>query len=71
MRKKYGKLMIVVLSMMSAVLSVGCGEFQTLLKVQDYEQWYVKGMQYYQQGEYDKAARLLGGILSKNVGNAR
>ncbi len=56
---------------LTAGLTIGCSDYQLLLRSQDYEQWYIKGMEYYAAGDYDKAANLLGGVLSRNIGTAR
>lgn len=48
-----------------------CGEYQAILKTQDHELWYRKGMEYYEMADYDKAANLLGGILTSYAGTAK
>ena len=48
-----------------------CGEYQAILKSQDNELWYQKGMEYYAEGDYAKSANLLGGVLTHFAGTAR
>lgn len=48
-----------------------CAEYQAILKSHDNELWYQKGMEYYAAKDYDKAANLLGGVLTHYAGTAR
>ncbi|MEE1347961.1 MAG: outer membrane protein assembly factor BamD [Bacteroidales bacterium] len=50
---------------------VSCGEYQAILKSQDNELWFRKGMEYYVAGDYDKAANLLGGVITRYAGTSQ
>lgn len=50
---------------------VSCGEYQAILKSADNELWYRKGLEYYDKGDYDKAANLLGGVISRYAGTSQ
>lgn len=52
-------------------VAVSCGEYQAILKSQDNELWLRKGLEYYAKGDYDKAANLLGGILTQYAGTSQ
>lgn len=44
--------------------ATSCSQYQKLLKSQDYEQWYEKGMEYYNKEDYMRASALLGQLVS-------
>lgn len=54
-----------------AVCFSSCSEYQAILKQRDNNLWYRKGMEYYAQGDYVKAANLLGGVLTAYSGTSR
>lgn len=60
-----------LLAFLLGLLSASCGEYQAILKSQDNELWYQKGMEYYSAGDYAKAANLLGGVLTHYAGTAQ
>lgn len=53
------------------LLFAACGEYQAILKSQDNELWLRKGLEYYAKQDYDKAANLLGGIITRYAGTAQ
>lgn len=53
------------------LLFASCGEYQAILKSTDSELWLQKGLEYYAKGDYDKAANLLGGIITKYAGTSQ
>lgn len=55
----------------ASLVVASCGEYQAILKTQDQELWYRKGMEYYAMADYDKAANLLGGVLTSYAGTAK
>ncbi len=60
-----------ITSLAVVLLLTSCGEYQAILKSHDNELWYQKGMEYYAAQDYDKAANLLGGVLTSYAGTAR
>lgn len=60
-----------ILASVVALLLVSCGEFQRIVKKGDREQWYQKGLEYYEAGEYAKASYLLGGLITAYSGTIR
>lgn len=60
-----------LIAIMLGVFVASCGEYQAILKSQDNELWYQKGMDYYTEGDYAKSANLLGGVLTHFAGTAR
>ncbi len=60
-----------LMAMVVGAFSVSCGEYQAILKTQDPELWYRKGLEYYEQEEYSRAANLLGGVMTKYTGSSK
>ncbi len=60
-----------LLAIILGLISTSCGEYQAILKSQDNELWYQKGMDYYSNGDYAKAANLLGGVLTHYAGTSQ
>lgn len=60
-----------LIAIMLGVFVASCGEYQAILKSQDNELWYQKGIDYYTEGDYAKSANLLGGVLTHFAGTAR
>ena len=48
-----------------------CGEYQSLLKSNDYNLVYKKAIEYYNKGDYQRAMNLLDGVRSVFVGQAK
>jgi len=46
------------------VMLTGCGEYEKLLKSRDYQLKYEKGLSYYEEGEYVKAATLFDQVVT-------
>ena len=53
------------------VLMTSCGEYQSLLKSNDYNLVYKKAIEYYNKGDYQRAMNLLDGVRSVFVGQAK
>ncbi len=64
MKKIWGFLLVLV-------LATSCGEYQQLLKSNDYNFVYKKAIEYYNKGDYQRALSLLDGIRSVFVGQAK
>lgn len=47
-----------------------CSEYAAILRTQDTELWFTKGLEYYQRQDYKKACNLLGNVLAKYAGTA-
>ncbi len=60
-----------LLAIVLVVTSSACSEYQRILKQKDNELWYRKGMEYYANGDYTRAANLLGGIVTAYSGTIR
>ena len=63
--KKFLGLIFIVLLLSS------CGEYQKLLKSNDYQLIYKKAVEYYNKGEYQKAMNLFDGIRSVFTGTSK
>ncbi len=63
--------MVSLATLVVSLIFVSCGEYQAILKSQDSELWFSKGMEYYAKGDYDKSANLLGGILARYAGTSK
>lgn len=61
MRLKYG---VIVLVLVGGLFLGGCSQYQKLLKSQDYELWYTKAMEYYQEEDYTRASTLFEQLVS-------
>lgn len=55
----------------AAIGMSSCSEYQMLLKERNSELWYRKGLEYYNKGEYVKAANLLGGVVTAYTGTSK
>jgi len=64
MKKFWGFLLVIV-------LMTSCGEYQSLLKSNDYNLVYKKAIEYYNKGDYQRAMNLLDGVRSVFVGQAK
>ena len=64
MKKFWGFLLVIV-------LMTSCGEYQSLLKSNDYNLVYKKAIEYYNKGDYQRAMYLLDGVRSVFVGQAK
>ena len=64
MKKFWGFLLVIV-------LMTSCGEYQSLLKSNDYNLVYKKAIEYYNKGDYQRAMNLLDGVRSVFVGHAK
>ncbi|MDE7374229.1 MAG: outer membrane protein assembly factor BamD [Odoribacter sp.] len=53
------------------VLLASCGEYQKLLKSEDYQLIYKKAIEYYNQGDYQRAQNLLDGIRTVFSGTSK
>ncbi len=53
------------------ISTISCSNYQKLLKSLDYEQWYEKGIEYYNKEDYMRAATLLGQLTSIYRGTDR
>lgn len=54
-----------------AVLLVSCGEYQQLLKSEDYQLVYKKAIEYYNKGDYQRSLNLLDGIRTVFTGTTK
>ena len=52
----------VLVFLVASVFLASCGEYQQLLKSTDYQLIYKKAIEYYNEGDYQKAQNLLDGI---------
>lgn len=52
------------LVVLSGLLNSGCSNYQKLLKSQDYDQWYIEGVKYYEKEDYTRAATLLSQLVN-------
>lgn len=64
MKRVFGFLLVVV-------LMTSCGEYQQLLKSNDYQLVYKKAIEYYNKGDYQRALNLLDGIRTIFTGTTR
>ena len=64
MKKCIGFLLVIV-------LMVSCGEYQKLLKSNDYQLMYKKAIEYYNKGDYQGALNLLDGIRTVFIGTSK
>lgn len=55
----------------AAIALSSCTEYQMLLKNRDNDVWYKRGMEYYAQKDYAKAANLLGALVNTYSGTSR
>jgi outer membrane protein assembly factor BamD len=60
-----------VLFTLTILVATSCSQYQKLLKSMDYEQWYIKGMEYYNMEDYMRASTLLGQLTSIYRGTDR
>lgn len=63
-------LTLVLFAALMAIVS-GCGEYQQILKSQDYDLWYTKGLEYYEKGDYVRASNLLSPLITVSRGTER
>ena len=61
MRLKYG---VIVSVLIGGLFLGGCSQYQKLLKSQDYELWYTKAMEYYQEEDYTRASTLFSQLIN-------
>ena len=71
MQKTYSRLKVVMSALLMCILLASCGEYQAILKTSNPDLWYRKGLEYYERGDYNKAANLLGGVLAKYASSSR
>lgn len=64
MKKFLGFLLVIV-------LMTSCGEYQKVLKSNDYQLMYKKAIEYYNKGDYQRALSLLDGIRSVFIGTSK
>lgn len=64
MKKFLGFLLVIV-------LMTACGEYQQLLKSNDYNLIYKKAIEYYNKGDYQRSLNLLEGIRTVFIGSAK
>ncbi|MCD8165369.1 MAG: outer membrane protein assembly factor BamD, partial [Bacteroides sp.] len=57
--KKY-----ILFSLFSVIILSSCGEYNKLLKTNDYEYKYEAAKSYFAKGQYNKAATLLGEVVT-------
>ncbi|MCQ2204335.1 MAG: outer membrane protein assembly factor BamD [Bacteroidales bacterium] len=70
-RRACAKAMAFVAFAVILLTGTGCSEYQMLMKTRDSALWYAKGIEYYNRGEYLKAANLLGGVITAYTGTSR
>jgi outer membrane protein assembly factor BamD len=58
------RLVWIPVAMVLTIAVTSCGEYEKLLKSSDYQKKYERGMQYYEEGEYVKAATLFDQIAN-------
>ncbi|MBI9061202.1 MAG: outer membrane protein assembly factor BamD [Marinilabiliaceae bacterium] len=61
MRLKYG---VIVSVLIGGLFLGGCSQYQRLIKSQDYELWYTKAMEYYQEEDYTRASTLFSELIN-------
>lgn len=66
-----GKVIPGLVASCAGLVFASCGEYQAILKSQDNELWLRKGLEYYARQDYDKAANLLSGVITKYAGTAQ
>lgn len=60
-----------LLAILATLALGGCGEYQAIMRTQDSELWFTKGLEYYQRGDYKKSCNLLGNVLAKYAGTSK
>lgn len=60
-----------ILIALTAILLSGCGEYEKLLKSRDIQLKYEKGLEYYEEGEYARAATLFDQVANIFRGTVR
>jgi len=60
-----------ILIVLTAIFLGGCGEYEKLLKSRDVQMKYEKGVEYYQEGEYVRAATLFDQVANIYRGTIR
>lgn len=60
-----------IVFILAVALFTSCGEYQKLLKSNDYQLMYSKAVEYYNKGEYQKAMNLFDGIRNVFTGTSK
>lgn len=55
----------------ASLVATSCSEYQLIVKSQDYDLWYTKGLEYYEKGDYLRASNLLSPLVNVFRGTER